>query len=742
MISIIYCTKEHNPKHIEHLKKMSGNPNKVEVIEYINKGEGLTKFYKKGLEESKHDIVVFCHDDIIVETKQFGKKIIRLFDKNPEYGIIGVAGTKFMSTSGRWWDDRSKMYGKVAHTHEGKTWLSSYSGGLGDGIEETIVVDGVFFSVNKTRIKEDFDLGVSGFHFYDVDFCFRNFLKGVKIGVHTNVRINHMSIGQTNQEWENNRITFAKKYKDNLPIDLENLTDSYINDEGKNKIKIITGWSDKGGSTFAFINLVNKLNDLGYDTTLYGPHDWHLDKCKSDLLKNYITEKSDTLMVHFLRLDSRPDCKKVIFNCHETNVFEIGQVKQFWDSVVFINEKQRKYHKQFNGKYESIPNLKEMLVKNGKSKDVEKIAGVVGSIDVNKQTHVSIMRALNEGYEKIYLFGNVTDQPYYDSEVKPLLNDNVIEYGFTKNKQEMYDMVNAMFLSSRREVAPLVKDECESTGTIFNGNFATNHDGEKLTNEEIMNRWVKVLGVKKPIVHAYFLCYNESNILPNLINYYSKFCEKIHIIDNHSTDNSKEIVESFVNTEFTTFDSEDGFNDKSNIEVKNNVWKQSRGVADYVILGDTDEFLYHENMNNFLIDSHRNGVTIFKPEGHHMIANEDFMLSTDEDLLDSVKEGVRTPVLDKPMMFDCNQINEINYGFGAHSANPTGKVTPLVDPSLKMLHYKFLGINDYLYKNKIRGERLSSFNKQHNFGTYYLASEEEIRKDYKLYLSKRVKLLK
>ena len=56
-------------------------------------------------------------------------------------------------------------------------------------------------------------------------------------------------------------------------------------------IKIITGWSNRGGSTFAFINLTNKLNEYGYETILYGPHEWHLDKCKSDLLKNYITEK-------------------------------------------------------------------------------------------------------------------------------------------------------------------------------------------------------------------------------------------------------------------------------------------------------------------------------------------------------------------------------------------------------------------------------------------------------------------
>jgi len=493
MVSVIYCTKEHNPQHIEHIKKMSGNPNGVEVIEYVNKGEGLTKFYKKGLKESKHDIVVFCHDDIIIETSQFAKKIVKLFDKNPEYGIIGVAGTKYMSATGRWWDDRTKMYGKVSHTHEGKTWLSSYSGGLGDNVEEVVVVDGVFFSVNKKTIKEDFDLEVSGFHFYDVDFCFRNFLKGVKVGVHTNVRINHMSIGQTNQEWENNRINFANKFKDNLPVDLDNLSESFLNDEGKNKIKIITGWSNKGGSTFAFINLVNKLNEKGYNTTLYGPHDWHLDKCKSDLLQNYKTEKSDTLIVHFLQLQNRPDCKKVIFNCHEKDVYEVGQVKQFWDKVVFVNEKQRKYHKQFNGVYECIPNFKENLEKKEKSKGVEKIAGVVGSIDLNKQTHISIQRALSEGYEKVYLFGNVTNQSYYETEVKPLLNENVIEYGFTNSKQEMYDLVNTMFLSSYSEVASLVKDECETTGTLFRGNHATNSDSEKLTNDEILDRWVKVL---------------------------------------------------------------------------------------------------------------------------------------------------------------------------------------------------------------------------------------------------------
>ena len=52
------------------------------------------------------------------------------------------------------------------------------------------------------------------------------------------------------------------------------------------KIKILTGYSDKGGSTVAFTNLCNLLNSSGYDCTFYGPHTWHLSKSKSDLIHN------------------------------------------------------------------------------------------------------------------------------------------------------------------------------------------------------------------------------------------------------------------------------------------------------------------------------------------------------------------------------------------------------------------------------------------------------------------------
>ncbi len=261
-------------------------------------------------------------------------------------------------------------------------------------------------------------------------------------------------------------------------------------------IKIMTGWSNKGGSTMAFIALTNALNAAGYDTILYGPHTWHLDKCNSGLLDNNTFDNissNDIVICHFLTLQSRPNAKRVILSCHEKNLFPVGKVTKYWDEVVFLNKRHRLYHKDYFGLFTIIPNLKEPLKQTDKT-GLDLIAGIIGSFDENKQTHVSIKRALKDGCEKIYLFGEPT-QPYYDNFIKPLLSDKVIEKGFMSDKQAIYDMIGRVYHSSISEVATLVKDECDSTGTKFFGNEATDTKIPSLTNEEIINAWVKLLGV-------------------------------------------------------------------------------------------------------------------------------------------------------------------------------------------------------------------------------------------------------
>lgn len=224
MISVIYSTREDNQKHLQHIKDTCG-VHKMEVIQYINNGEySLTELYNKALQETTNNIVVFCHDDIIFETNNWGRKILKHFKRNPEYGILGVAGSTYLPKSGKWWEIPYSMKGIVNHKNDGKKWESRYSKEIGNSLYDVTLVDGLFFCVDKNKIKKSFDENVKGFHFYDINFCFDNFNEGVKIGVLTDVRLTHLSIGETNEEWDKNRIKFSETYVDKLPISTHKCT--------------------------------------------------------------------------------------------------------------------------------------------------------------------------------------------------------------------------------------------------------------------------------------------------------------------------------------------------------------------------------------------------------------------------------------------------------------------------------------------------------------------------------------
>ena len=226
MITIGYSTRTSNPQYKEYLQKTCMFK-EVQIIEKVNNGEkNLSQVYNEIINESVNDIVVLCHDDLEFDTNRWGEKLLKSFEKNPEYGILGLAGSKYLDISGQWWKVPHTMYGIVNHKHEGKKWTSTYSSNLNDRVEETTMVDGLFIALNKTKIKHNFDETILGFHFYDLGFCIPNYLEGVKIGVTFNNRVTHLSIGQTNQQWEDNRLQFSEKYKNNLPLDITKTEES------------------------------------------------------------------------------------------------------------------------------------------------------------------------------------------------------------------------------------------------------------------------------------------------------------------------------------------------------------------------------------------------------------------------------------------------------------------------------------------------------------------------------------
>ena len=262
MITIAYSTRETNPELQEYFRKSSGVHNS-HIIEVVNPdGKSLTEVYNEILEQSTFDIVILCHDDIYFDSNNWGQKIMNHF-KRSDYGILGVAGSTQLPKSGMWWEDRTKMIGIVNHEHEGKKWTSKYSDNLGNSIKETVLVDGLFIALHKNRIKKNFDENVKGFHLYDVNFCFRNFIEQVKIGVVFDIKITHKSIGMTNEQWDANRKLFAEEFESLLPVKIKK-TD-------KDKLKILIGclfFKNFTGSEVYIFELSKNLVKMGHDVSV------------------------------------------------------------------------------------------------------------------------------------------------------------------------------------------------------------------------------------------------------------------------------------------------------------------------------------------------------------------------------------------------------------------------------------------------------------------------------------------
>jgi hypothetical protein len=218
VVSVVISTRKIDSTYYDHVKRMFSHPN-TEILMYENDGEmSLTQVYNKGLKESVNDIVVFMHDDLILETSNMTPKIVKLFEKHPEYGIIGIAGTDKL-TSGMWWQNRENMFGVVGHIHEGKRHVNHYSKGVfNDVLKDVVIVDGLFFIVRKSLLKKEFNEQFEGFHFYDISFCVENQFEGVKIGLTTKFGVTHKSVGITNKQWEKNKLLFEALFEKRLPL--------------------------------------------------------------------------------------------------------------------------------------------------------------------------------------------------------------------------------------------------------------------------------------------------------------------------------------------------------------------------------------------------------------------------------------------------------------------------------------------------------------------------------------------
>lgn len=235
---------------------------------------------------------------------------------------------------------------------------------------------------------------------------------------------------------------------------------------------------------------------------------------------------------------------------------------------------------------------------------------------------------------------------------------------------------------------------------------------------------------KQPVIHGYFTCYNEAYILPHALKHYSLICDKIFLYDNQSTDNSVEIAKTFSKVEIIEWNTNNQHDVDAHLNLGNNVWKNSIGKCDYVIVADIDEFLYHSDLKNFIKSAKKKGITLMKAKGFWMIGDESLELKPEDDLITSVPKGIYNACNDKVLIFDPNAIKEINYVPGFHQCSPIGDIN-MNQYELRLLHFRMIGLKNYLYKQNLRRGRQSEINIKKQYNTHYWRTNQEDINEYR-----------
>lgn len=219
-IKIVSVTKESNKYNTLIYKSMCKYHDDYIYGEIVtNNTMALANVYNRFINEQNRDtIVVFCHDDCLIEDLFLVEKLDRAIE---EYDIVGLAGIQApiaIKQPALWhlMGDRSQYSGAVAH-FTGKDDNERFMTPFGPTPARVILLDGVFLAINVEKCLDKnvrFDeSNPARFHYYDLDFSLTANKSGLKLGTYP-IWVTHRSHGLTkpDEEFYKGQEWFIKKW--------------------------------------------------------------------------------------------------------------------------------------------------------------------------------------------------------------------------------------------------------------------------------------------------------------------------------------------------------------------------------------------------------------------------------------------------------------------------------------------------------------------------------------------------
>jgi glycosyltransferase involved in cell wall biosynthesis len=225
-------------------------------------------------------------------------------------------------------------------------------------------------------------------------------------------------------------------------------------------------------------------------------------------------------------------------------------------------------------------------------------------------------------------------------------------------------------------------------------------------------------------IHLYAICWNEIQVLGFFFRHYEKLVDRFVLFDDGSTDGTVEYARSMPNVEVRRFTRShpDSFL-LSQRALQSQCWKESRGVADWVIVTAIDEHIHHRNLKRYLASNKRRGVSYIPALGFDMVS-DDFP-EPSEHLARTRTFGFPSKEMSKLRVFDPDAIAEVDFAVGGHVAKIEGRRMLPDRDELLLLHYKHIGAAYVKDRHRALGARLKSIDVRNSWGSHYFFSESE-----------------
>lgn len=230
-------------------------------------------------------------------------------------------------------------------------------------------------------------------------------------------------------------------------------------------------------------------------------------------------------------------------------------------------------------------------------------------------------------------------------------------------------------------------------------------------------------------IDLYSISWNERQMLPFFLDYYGPWVDRFVIFDDQSDDGTSEALARHPKVDLRPLPPKGSSFVLTALEIWRHAWKESRAGADWVIVTNIDEFIYHpDGMRRYLERCTEQGVTMVHPRGFEMVGER--FPDPGQSLVEAVPKGVAMFGKDKRQVFNPDAVIEMQYGPGRHECSPTGRVVEPSAVEASLLHYKYVSPAYLLRRQRSLGRRMLEGDRRSGFGVQYHLTAERIMRSF------------